>query len=223
MAQPLRVEKPQAEVRGSDLTAVAERHVEGIVPLAPEDVLRAQVYRLLARALNAPPSTDDLALYAALTGDGTEFGVAIGTFARAASDARPPDLARQYHDLVIGVGRGELVPFASYYLTGFLQERPLAQLRRDLARLGIGRDGASSDPEDHAAAILAAFAGLIDGAFGAPLPLAEQRDFYDRHVRSWLPVFFRDLAAVPSSEFYAALGAVGGAFLTVEDSAFEMI
>ena len=69
----------------------------------------------------------------------------------------------------------------------------------------------------------AAFAGLIDGAFGAPLGLDAQKDFYVRHVQSWLPIFFRDLEAVTSSKFYSALGSVGRAFLDIEDGAFEMV
>jgi TorA maturation chaperone TorD len=205
------------------LTAIADRHFVGVEPLAPEDVLRAQLYRMLANALSDAPTFDDLKRYARLTGDGTPLGIAFAAFARVAVVTTPESAKREYQDLFIGVGRGELVPYGSYYLTGFLQEKPLARLRQDLAAHGIRRSEATSDPEDHVAAVLGAFAGLIDGAFGAPLGLDDQKAFYERHIQSWMPVFFRDLEAANASVFYASLGSIGRAFLDIEDGAFEMI
>jgi TorA maturation chaperone TorD len=205
------------------LTALADGHVQGVEPLAQEDILRAQLYRVIANVLSAPPAAEDLQRYAALSGDAAPLGQAIATFARAAVTTSVAGAKREYHDLFIGIGRGELVPYASYYLTGFLQEKPLARLRQDLIQLGLRRSAATSDPEDHVAAVLSAFAGLIDGAFGQSLDLGAQRDFYQRHIQSWMPVFFRDLEAATSSVFYAAVGSVGRAFLDIEDSAFEMV
>ena len=205
------------------MTALAERDVADYVRVVPEDTLRAQVYRVLSACLHDAPSADDLDAYAALTGDTSPLGRAISAFAHAAADTTLDAAKRDYHDLFIGVGRGELVPYGSYYLTGFLQEKPLAVLRQDFQRLGIGRPETTSEPEDHIAGVLAAFAGLIDGAFGAPLALDDQKQFYLRHVQSWVPIFFRDLEAVTSSKFYSAIGSVGRAFLDVEDGAFEMV
>ncbi len=202
---------------------MADRQLEGVEPLAQEDALRAQLYRLLANGLSAPPRAVDLANYAALNGDATPLGQALATFARIAVGTPVETAKREYHDLFIGLGRGELVPYGSYYLTGFLQEKPLARLRQDLTQLGVRRSAATSDPEDHVAAILAAFSGLIDGSFGAPLGLDEQKVFYIKHIQSWMPVFFRDLEAAEVSVFYAALGSVGRVFLEIEDRAFEMV
>jgi TorA maturation chaperone TorD len=205
------------------LTAVADRHFEGAEPLPQEDVLRAQLYLLLANSLSEAPNEQQLQHLAALTGDKTPLGMAVATFAQVAARTTVGPAKTEYHDLFIGLGRGELVPYGSYYLTGFLQEKPLARLRQDLARYGIRRSDASTDPEDHAAAVLGAFAGLIDGSFGAPLDLDAQKDFYLKHIQSWMPVFFRDLEGAKSSVFYAALGSVGRAFLAIEDNAFDMI
>ena len=144
-------------------------------PIAPEDGVRADVYRLIAYALSRPPTAVDLKKFASLEGGDGPFGQALRLFAEIAAASDPGTIADEYHDLFIGVGRGELVPYASYYLTGFLQEKPLARLRQDLARLGVALDPCRSDPEDHIAAILEGFAGLIDGSFGPPLALAAQQ------------------------------------------------
>jgi TorA maturation chaperone TorD len=192
------------------------------IPAAPEETLRAALYRLLASSLSSPPTAETIELAENLTGDVTPLGRAVSALARAAGRADLARLGQEYHDLFIGLGRGELVPYGSYYLTGFLQEKPLAALRQDMARLQIARSSDTHDPEDHAASVLEMMAGLIDGAFGAPQPVAEQKRFYQSHVGSWLPVFFRDLESVQSSAYFAALGGVGRAFLEIEDAAFEL-
>ena len=205
------------------MTALAERDVAVDAHVPPEDLLRAQLYRVLSDLLHDAPSKHDLERTGALSGGSSPLGRAITALARIAAATSPDAAKRDYHDLFIGLGRGELVPYGSYYLTGFLQEKPLARLRHDLQRLGIRRSDTTCDPEDHVAAVLAAFAGLIDGAFGAPLGLDDQKEFYLRHVQSWVPIFFRDLEAATSSKFYSALGSVGRAFLDIEDGAFEMV
>jgi TorA maturation chaperone TorD len=205
------------------LAALADKieHVE--IRISAEDEIRAQVYRLLAAVLSRAPDATLLKSVAALNGGAGRFGEAIGTLARVAANTQDHAVRAEYQDLFIGLGRGELVPYGSYYLTGFLQEKPLASLRRDMARLGMGRASASSDPEDHAASVLEAMAGLIEGNFGAPASLDVQKEFQHRHLASWLPVFFRDLEGAQSSVFYAAVGSVGRAFLEIEAGAFEMV
>lgn len=190
--------------------------------VVPEDVLRAQVYRLLARFLSAPPAQSDLDAAAALEGGETVLGRAISTFAHIAGRSQAARVADEYHELFIGLPRGELVPFGSYYLTGFLHEKPLAKLRQDMARLGIARNPAVRDPEDHIASLCEMMAGLIDGAFGAPLSPREQKRFFDTHIGCWAPYFFRDLQEARSSVLYSALGSVGGAFVDIEESAFSL-
>jgi TorA maturation chaperone TorD len=197
--------------------------VEPVPDVAPEDMLRSQCYRLLARFLSSPPTADDLKGAATLTGDASELGRAVSTFARVCAGSSATGVAEEYHDLFIGLARGELVPYGSYYLTGFLHEKPLAKLRQDMARLGVERERGVAEPEDHIASLLEMMAGFIDGALGAPRSLAEQKAFYTAHVGSWAPVLFRDMETTKVSVLYAALASVGRAFLAVEVSAFAMV
>lgn len=187
-----------------------------------EDRLRADIYRLLARFLTQPPSQADLTFAKSLEGGDTAIGQGVRTFARIAGATETVEADDEYHALFIGVGRGELLPFASYYLTGFLHEKPLARLRNDMAALGIAANPDATEPEDHAAAVLDIMAGLIDGSFGEPLTLAKQREFYEAHVGCWMPLFFRDLEGASSSVLYAALAQIGTRFLEIESAAFEM-
>jgi TorA maturation chaperone TorD len=195
--------------------------------VAPEDLLRAQCYRLLARFLTAPPNLPELQAAAALSADRSELGRTVNGFAEACAEVRSipaaQGIAREFHDLFIGLTRGELIPYASYYLTGFLNEKPLAKLRQDMARLGVARSDGLGDPEDHIASLCEMMAGFIDGAFGCPLTLEEQKAFFNTHLGAWVPVFFRDLEAQATSRLYARLGAVGRAFCAIEEGAFAMV
>jgi TorA maturation chaperone TorD len=191
--------------------------------IAPEDTLRAQWYRLLARFLSLPPSSAELQAAAALVGGDSEFGRAIAGFARACAGCDPERVAREFHDLFIGLSRGLLVPYGSYYLSGFLHEKPLAKLRQDMARLGVARAAGVADPEDHIASLLEMMAVFIEGSCGRCLSLAEQKDFFATHIGNWAAVFFRDLEAAEGSLLYAALGTVGRSFLAIEEDAFAMV
>jgi TorA maturation chaperone TorD len=191
--------------------------------VAEEDVLRANLYRLLAHVLRQAPKQSDLDMFAAMDGDATPIGEAVGALARIAGKIRPETIDREYHDLFIGLGRGELVPYGSYYLTGFLNEKPLARLRTDMARLGIERRVEVREPEDHIAAECEMMAGLILGDFGEAFDLDDQRDFFKAHVAPWARHFFTDLEAARSSVFYAGVGRLGAAFMDVEEEAFSML
>ncbi len=153
--------------------------------LTAEDLLRAQIYRLLAGFLSSQPDQASLKVAADLKGDDSEFGQAINNFAQIAQKTDPAIADTEFHDLFIGVTRGELLPYGSYYQTGFLNEKPLANLRRDMNRLGIERLGDLNEPEDHIASVLEMMAGFIDGAYGAPLSLDQQKQFFVPHVNSW--------------------------------------
>ncbi len=190
--------------------------------ISEEDRLRAQAYRLLAGLLARPPGAETLATVAALEGDETEFGQALTALGRAARAFTPAVIDDEYHDLFIGVGRGELMPYGSYYLTGFAYEKPLARLRIDMARLGVARADSSREPEDHAASLCEIMAGLIEGDFEAPLDLAAQREFFDAHLGPWVARFFSDLEAAKAAGFYMAVGRVGRIFADIESTAFEM-
>src|SRR5690349_20778121 len=133
------------------------------------DVARAREYALLAVLLARPPDASLLRRIAKLRGDETPLGVAHAALAEAAGAADADQVGREFFDLFTGVGRGELLPYASYYLTGFLHERPLARLRDDLRALGVEREEQQHEPEDHAAILCEIMAGLIEGPFPAPL------------------------------------------------------
>jgi TorA maturation chaperone TorD len=190
--------------------------------VSEEELLRARIYNLLGRLLTAPADAALLRLLGALPGDDTEFGKAVGALSRAARAAAPAALAEEFQELFIGVGRGELVPYGSYYLTGFLHEKPLADLRADMAKLGIALADDVSEPEDHIAALCESMAGLITGAFGGPASLLEQRRFFAQHMAPWAARFFADLEGAKAAEFYRPVGVIGRLFMDVESNAFAM-
>jgi TorA maturation chaperone TorD len=193
-----------------------------VTEIAPEDESRAAIYAMLAKLLSVPPTADDLAAIGALQGSDSAFGEGIRRLADAARSARLADTEDAYHTLFIGLTRGKLLPYGSYYLTGFLHEKPLARLRNTMGQLGIESDPDIKDPEDHIASVLEMMGGLIRGEFGGPVPVAQQRVFFHEHVQSWAPYFFRDLEKVEESEIYAAIGNVGRIFLELEEAAFSM-
>ncbi len=191
-------------------------------PIAEEERQRADIYGLLSTLLAAPPGEDLLRLLTASQGEAGEFGSAVAALAEAAAATTPQASSEEYQDLFIGLGRGELVPYASYYLTGFLNEKPLARLRGDLRTLGAERAAEVKEPEDHIAFILEVMAGLIAGRFAADDPLAAQRRFFDDHLASWAPHFFRDLEVAQSSHFYRPVGRIGRLLMEIETAAFAM-
>jgi len=193
-----------------------------ILTIAEEDRLRADLYDFLAALLAAPPDLRLLRKCAALTGDDSQLGRAISTLAKLAQSAVPSSVEREFNDLFIGLGRGELLPYASFYLTGFLNEKPLAQLRRDMAAASIARAENVFEPEDNIASLMEMMAGLIEGRFGAPAPVARQREFFNRHIAPWAGHFFADLEGAKGSVFYAPVGAVGRAFMAIEKEAFRL-
>lgn len=184
------------------------------------DLGRARLYRLLAALLARPPEQDLLARLSGLADDGTTIGSALAGLAGAADSATPEGVEREFFDLFIGIGRGELLPYASYYLTGFLHERPLARLRGDLARLGVARAEGVAEPEDHIATLCEVMAGLIDGTF--PAPAGEDGRFFERHLRPWAERFFADLEGAKAARFYRAVGRLGGRFLAIETEALAL-
>lgn len=184
------------------------------------DHLRAIQYDLLAVLLGRSPSPDLLASLAELKGDGSAMGLAKSGLAQVAVDVNLQAVQREYFDLFVGVGRGELVPFASYYLTGFLNERPLARLREDLRRLGIEASGEMSEPEDHAAIMMETMAGLCSGRFETEA--GADREFFGRHLEPWAARFFRDVEQAQASRFYRAVGTLGATFMDIEAEAFGL-
>jgi len=190
--------------------------------IAEEDLLRADLYDFLSALLAGPADQDLLSRTAALNGDDSDLGQAVGTLARVAKATNGKAVESEFNALFIGLGRGELMPFASYYLTGFLNEKPLASLRADMAGLRITRAPNVFEPEDNIASLLEMMAGMIRGRFGEPTPVSKQKDFFFRHIAPWAEHFFSDLEAAQNSVFYAPVGTVGKAFMAIETQAFRM-
>jgi TorA maturation chaperone TorD len=184
------------------------------------DAARAQEYALLAALLARVPNTDMLARVAQLRGDASPIGVAHAGLAEAASRASAEGVEREYFNLFIGLGRGELLPYGSYYLTGFLHERPLARLREDLARLGIERAEGNAEPEDHVAILCEIMAGLVSRRF--PAPAGADRDLFEKHLSPWIGRFFADLEQAEAADFYRAVGTLGRVFVEIETEAFAL-
>lgn len=193
-----------------------------LAEIPEEDRLRADLYDFLASLLAAPPPQTLIDRTARLTGDDSPLGQAVGGLARVAAVSREKPVRSEFNALFIGLGRGELLPYASYYLTGFLNEKPLAQLRNDMAANSISRAPNVYEPEDNIASLMEMMAGLITGRFGAPAGLETQRTFWNRHIGPWAGHFFTDLEAAQGSIFYAGVGAVGRSFIDIEREGFRM-
>ena len=189
-------------------------------PLDDIEEARAKQYALLAALLRQAPDAALLRRMARLEGDATPLGSAHTALAGAARAAHPGQVAREFFDLFVGVGRGELVPYASYYLTGFLHERPLARLRADMRLLGLERAEGSSEPEDHVAILCEIMAVLIGGEFAATG--ARQRHFFEKHLALWIGRFFADLETAEHAEFYQPVGTLGRLFIGIEREAFAL-
>jgi len=175
---------------------------------------RAAFYSLLAGLLRNAPDADVLAYCLSLdtTDQKSELGAAVNTLVLAAKHSDPQRLKEEFHDLFIGLGRGELVPYGSWYQTGFLMERPLGQLRADLAKLGFERSDDVHEPEDHIAALMEVMAMLIyEGA-----PQEQQRLFFETHISSWAKDFMRDLSVAETATFYRSVARLGSAFVAIE-------
>ena len=186
----------------------------------PLDAERARLFALLGRLLGAAPDAALLGALRSLRGGPGELGEATTALATAAAAITPEALDREFFDLFIGVGRGELLPYASYYLTGFLHERPLAELRGDLARLGVARVEGVPEPEDHIAFLCETFAGLISGDLGPDAN--EAGAFFARHMRPWAARFFTDLEAADAARFYRAVGRLGRLAVELESAAADL-
>jgi TorA maturation chaperone TorD len=171
---------------------------------------------LLARSPDAPL----LRRLADLRGDSSPLGLAHTALAKASARTDAEITAREHFTLFVGLGRGELLPYASYYLTGFLHGRPLASLRQVLQRIGIERVDGQTEPEDHAAILLEIMAGLAGGKIAAPT--GSDREIFDHHLSPWITRFFSDLEKSASADFYAVVGTLGRTFMEIETKGFQL-
>ena len=191
----------------------------GIVEI--EDQHRSSFYVLLSSLLSGPPTKDLLNKVYTLSGGENKIGEAVKTLTTLSKKLDIKTIEREYNNLFIGVGRGELLPYASFYMTGFLNEKPLANLRDDMKRIGISRSPSTSDPEDHIASLCEMMSGIITNQFYTTLSLRQQSDFFATHLGPWAKHFFDDLIAAEYSVFYAPVGALGKAFIEIETESFK--
>ncbi len=206
-----------------EAVTVCEPTVEVRKPLAGDaEQRRADVYGLFAVLLVRAPDSRTLSLVAGISGSDSPLGNALAGLSRLAAEADPNEVEREYHELFIGLGRGELMPYASFYLTGFLNEKPLAKIRGDLAELGIARAETTREPEDHIACLCEVMQALITGTLGAPATLERQRRFFETHIAPWAGHFFADLENARNANFFEPVGAAGRLFLEIEAQAFRM-
>jgi len=186
-----------------------------------EDQLRADMYSFLASLLRTEPSADLVKQLTLLESDDTPIGKAIKILTKLASSLDLPSIRAEYVGIFIGVGRGEILPFASYYLTGFLKDKPLAKLRGDMQEIGIAVSS-GIDPEDHIATLFDIMAGLILGKFNRKFSIGEQKDFFNKHLAPWVDLLMRDIEASKIAVFYAPVGTIGREFIEIERSSFKM-
>ncbi len=192
------------------------------IEIPEEDRLRADLYNYLGLILAGPPDEMLIGQTAGLSGDGSDLGQAISTLARVAKVTKPKAVVSEYNRLFIGLGRGELLPYASYYLTGFLNEKPLALLRQDMSARGLQRADNVFEPEDNIASLMEMMGAMIVGRFGVPATLGTQREFFNKHIGPWAGHFFSDLEGAKNSVFYAPVGSVGRAFMEIEAEGFRL-
>lgn len=197
-------------------------------PLAAEDQARADFYALFAHLLLAPPGA---ALLGALAD--AEPIAAAGEFAledawlrltQAASAVDAASVADEFSAMFVSLGTPPLNPNASFYLTGHLNDAPLAALRHDLAQLRLARAPGVGDFEDHLGALCETMRVLVQGAPGIPpRGLNVQKTFFEAHVRPWYAACLADIAASPDANFYRVVAGVVDAFLSIEAQAFAVL
>jgi TorA maturation chaperone TorD len=188
----------------------------------PGEQARADVYRLLGALLAAPPGAALIEMLRGISPEPADGGDAMTAawyaLRAAAEQAEPERLEDEYFSLFIGLGRGEVVPYASFYIHGFLMEKVLASLRDELAVLGISRRSGIAEPEDHAAALCEVMGLIIEG-HGLHL---KQSAFFEHYIDSWMGRFFEDLGKAETAGFYQAVALLGQQFLAVERQYFSL-
>lgn len=203
--------------------------------LTPEDQARADFYALLARLYASAPDLPLLqAIAAAPALDGPAFIDPLDSKAaqlretwdavRAASSVIGADAAAQeYVDLFVGVGKCEINLHASHWLTGFMMEKPLAEVRATLALLGIGRKADAIMVEDHLSALCEAMRLLIAGHAGrAPMDVTEQRRFFDKHIAPWAAICTGAIRAHPIANYYRRVADFTESFVALEHESFAI-
>ena len=201
------------------MSSISAKIIENI---NEEDQLRADMYSFLANLLRSEPNSELINQLKVLQSDDSLIGKSIKTLSKLASSLDLPTIRDEYVRIFVGVGRGEILPFASYYLTGFLKDKPLAKLRQDMEKIGIKLEDNVKEPEDHIASIFDMMAGLIGGKFNKKFSIAEQRDFFNKHLAPWVGLLMRDIESSKIAVFYSPIGTIGKEFMEIERASFSM-
>ena len=192
-----------------------------------EETARAELYGLLAQLYYAPPAPELLANLRVAATEAPAAGgfleepwrALVGVARELGDDA----IAEEYNALFGGVGKPEVYLYGSHYLSGFLNEKPLARLRTELTSLGLGRDEAMSDTEDHVAYLCEVMRYLIAGDDVAVANLARQQSFFAAHLQPWVGQLCDAIQQHPKARFYAAVAELTRAFASVEAQGFDML
>lgn len=192
-----------------------------------EEVARAEMYGLLASLFYQPPDAEGLAQLQAAVTEAPEPGAFLEEpwreLVAQARSMTAAQIAQEYNALFGGVGKPEVYLFGSHYLSGFLNEKPLVQLRDDLAALGLARSEQMPETEDHVAYLLEVMRYLIAGDDAAVCNLARQAEFFSRHLQPWLTRLCQAMAGHPRAAFYARLATLTEAFASVEAQGFDLL
>jgi TorA maturation chaperone TorD len=192
-----------------------------------EETARAEVYGLLAALYYAPPTAELLAqLRVAVTEAPAKGGLLEEPWrdvVAAARNAEDAAIQSEYNALFGGVGKPEVYLFGSHYLSGFLNEKPLARLRTDLSKLGLQRNETMPETEDHFAYLCEVMRYLIAGDDVSVANLTQQKTFFGDHIVAWTTAMCDAVAAHPRAKFYAAVASFTRTFLSVETQGFDML
>lgn len=191
------------------------------IELSHEDALRVGTYSVIGALLAAPPKRDLLERLSTAGGaeDADQIGRAWTALAAAAREADLKEVRLEHSDLFIGVSQGEVTPYASWYLTGSLMERPLVEVRQALKELGVERNKGVKEPEDHAGALMETMALLINAG---EVSFEREQAFFQAHMEPWLKDFFKDVQEAKSAVFYRPVGLLGHAFVELESKYYRM-
>ncbi len=192
-----------------------------------DELARAELYGLLARLWVAPPDEALLEQFRVAVTQAPEPGAPLEApwqdLVGAMRQTSAAAAAAEYDALFQGVGRPEVFLYGSYYLAGFLNEKPLAALRSDLAALGLARDETRGETEDHVAAVFEVMRWLIAGDDVATCNLEQQRRFFRAHVQTWLEDLCTAVQQHPRAEVWRAVAAFTRVFVQVETQAFDLL
>lgn len=192
-----------------------------------EEVARAELYGLLARLWLAPPDADLLGQFRVAVTQAPEAGGFLeapwqGLVSRM-REATPESAAAEFVALFQGVGKPEVFPYASFFLAGFVNEKPLAELRTDLVALGLTRDTAQLETEDHVSYVFEVMRYLIAGEDAGVSNLEQQRRFFRAHVQPWMEPLCKAVEDQPAADLWRAIAAMTLAFIQVETQAFDLL